>query len=70
MGNWRIVIEGMGVHHNGTKAVMQDGTEIRGGVTQEHREKHGDVLRWEPVLPTDANNMFYEFLKIRFLAEF
>ena len=63
MGNWRMVIEGTGVHHNGMTAISKDidGKEvrIRGGVPP-----GVDVIEWISSVPEDADNQFFQFVKL------
>lgn len=73
MGNWRLVVEGTGAHHNGQQAVVryEDGREatIRGGIKYvDGKSVDNDgipvfVLKWEAAVPNDANSLFIEFVK-------
>jgi hypothetical protein len=68
MGNWRIVIEGVGAHHNGMTGIITnpDGTETRytQGIPSNALlgidEKN---VRWEANIPYDANVMTTEFVQ-------
>ena len=60
MGNWRMVIEGQGMHHNGTKAVMKDGSVILDGVKSELIDS---IDHWAPKQPHDADRMWREFVE-------
>jgi len=60
MGNWRITIEGMGMHHNGSKAIMKDGSVKYGGVSSELIDQ---IDHWEATQPNDADRLWRAFME-------